>query len=121
MTRRPTLEEDLEKLERLTAWLDDAFRLPGTGFRFGLDPILGLIPGIGDTVTTVFTAVLIHHAQRHRLPFGAQLRMLGNLGLDWIVGSVPVVGDLFDFGFRANRRNLEIVKRHLAARRTGGR
>ena len=112
----PSAREDLERLERMTNWLDDRFVIPGTGIRFGLDPILGLIPGVGDTVATAFTALLIGHAQRHGLPGHAKARMLGNLAVDWIVGSIPLVGDLFDIGFHANRRNLDIVKRHLEKR-----
>lgn len=117
MSRPPaTAREDLETLERMTSWLDDRFTIPGTGIRFGLDPVLGLIPGVGDTVATAFTALLIGHAHRHGLPGRAKAKMLWNLALDWVFGSIPVVGDLFDIGFRANRRNLDIVKKHLAKR-----
>lgn len=117
MTRLPpSARDDLERLERMTSWLDDRFVIPGTGIRFGLDPVLGLIPGIGDTVSTAFTALLIGHAQRHGLPGSAKAKMLWNLALDWVVGSIPLVGDLFDIGFRANRRNFDIIKRHLEKR-----
>ncbi|MBP5855592.1 DUF4112 domain-containing protein [Marivibrio halodurans] len=103
----------LARLEQLASLLDDRFTLPGTNFRFGLDPILGLIPGIGDSATAALTGYMILVARRHRLPASVQARMVVNLGLDWLVGSIPLLGDLFDFGFKANRRNLTLLRRHL--------
>ena len=96
--------------------MDDRFRIPGTNFRFGLDPILGLIPGVGDGVTAISTIYLIRQAKSLGLPGHLKWKMIGNLLLDMIVGSIPLVGDLFDAGFRANRRNVNLIKRHLAAR-----
>jgi len=119
MDDRPesTLEGDLRRLERLTRWLDDAFVLPGVGFRFGLDPILGLLPGVGDTATAAMTGYMILIARKHEAPLGLQAKLVWNLILDWLIGSIPLVGDLFDFGFKANRRNLELLRRWLDGRR----
>jgi len=113
MSDTPDIERTLARLETMTSWLDDRFTLPGTNVRFGLDPVLGLIPGIGDTATALLTLYMILVARTHRLPVGLQAAMVGNLVLDWAVGSVPVLGDLFDVGFKANRRNLTLLKRYL--------
>lgn len=111
------LDADLRRLERLTRWLDDAFVLPGTGFRFGLDPIFGLLPGIGDTATAAMTGYTILIARKYKAPFGLQVKLVGNLALDWLIGAIPLVGDLFDFGFKANRRNLDLLRGWLEGRR----
>jgi len=103
-----------KELDRIAHWMDEAFRVPGTDIRFGLDPVLGLIPGIGDTGTAIVTVYLIGKARTLGAPFSIVLCMLWNLMLDWLVGTVPLVGDIFDVGFRANRRNVELIKRHLA-------
>ncbi|MEQ8604085.1 MAG: DUF4112 domain-containing protein [Marivibrio sp.] len=113
------LGADLQRLERLTRWLDDAFVIPGTGFRFGLDPIFGLLPGVGDTATAAMTAYMILIARKHKAPLRLQASFAWNLLLDWLVGAIPLVGDLFDFGFKANRRNLDLLRRWLAGRRAG--
>ena len=105
----------LERLEQLASLLDDRFTIPGTDVRFGLDPILGLIPGVGDSATAAMTAYIILVARRYRLPVSVQARMIGNLILDWAIGSIPLLGDLFDVGFKANRRNLTLLRKHLRA------
>ena len=92
--------------------LDSAFRVPGTNFSFGLDPVLGLIPWIGDLTTPLFSAVLLLHAVRMRIPKIVQLRMLMNAAIDFSIGVIPVIGDLFDFGWKANVRNLALLERH---------
>jgi hypothetical protein len=105
----------LDRIERLGYWLDDRYRLPGTRFRLGLDGIIGLIPGIGDAATSALAAYIIYEAWRLGTPGWTLARMLGNLGIDGLVGLVPVVGDLLDFGYKANRRNLRLLHRHLSA------
>ena len=92
--------------------LDSAFRVPGTNLTFGLDPLLGLIPWIGDLTTPLFSAVLLLHAVRMRIPKIVQLRMLMNAAIDFVIGVIPVIGDLFDFGWKANVRNLALLERH---------
>lgn len=92
--------------------LDAAFRVPGTGMRFGLDPIVGIIPGAGDFVTGVFAVVMLLHAVRLRVPKVVLARMLVNSATDLLAGSVPLIGDLFDAGYKANLRNLALLERH---------
>lgn len=119
MPRRPDdaeFQAALRRVERLAYWLDDRYQLPGTRFGVGLDGLVGLIPGIGDAVTNAFTAYIIYEAWRMGIPTSTLVRMLANLGIDSVVGVVPVVGDLLDIGFKANRRNLRLLQRHLAER-----
>ena len=116
MPRRPDdaqVRAALRRVEQLAYWLDDRYQVPGTRFRVGLDGIVGLIPGLGDAVTNVLTAYIVYEAWRLGVPTATLARMLANLGIDTLVGVVPVVGDLLDFGFKANRRNLRLLHRHL--------
>ena len=105
----------LQRLERLAHLLDARYGLPGTRFRFGLDGIVGLIPGIGDVATSAVSAYIVYEAWRLGTPRGTLARMLGNLGFDAVVGAVPVIGDLFDMGYKANLRNVRLLQRHLDA------
>lgn len=115
MTRPP--KPDLAKVpdwaRQLTRLLDGAIRIPGTDIRIGLDPILGvLLPELGDALTGVLALTLLGVAYRERVPKAVLLRMLINIGLDALVGAVPVLGDLFDFAFKANEKNLALIERH---------
>lgn len=110
------LRAALRRVETLAHWLDDRYRLPGTRYRFGFDGIVGLIPGVGDVITNTLAAYVIYEAWRLGIPASILTRMLANLGIDTVVGAVPLVGDLFDFGFKANRRNVRLLHRHLAER-----
>ena len=101
-----------EALRRWAVLLDSAFRIPGTRFRFGLDAIIGLIPGIGDITTPTFSALVLLQAVRMRLPLVVQARMVLNAALDMLLGLVPVLGDLVDIGWKANLRNLALLERH---------
>ena len=92
--------------------LDSQFRVPGTNIRFGLDAIIGLIPGIGDISTPVFAGLLLLQGVRMRLPIVVQARMVLNAAIDMLVGFVPILGDLVDIGFKANLRNLALLERH---------
>jgi hypothetical protein len=108
-------ESDARTLDALRRWsvlLDSAFRVPGTQLTFGLDPILGLIPGLGDLTTPFFAALVLLHAVRMRTPRVVQLRMLMNAAIDFAIGAIPIAGDLFDFGWKANVRNLALLERH---------
>jgi hypothetical protein len=98
--------------ERMVTILDDALRIPGTNVKIGLDPILGLIPGIGDVVTGGSSAALLLLALKERVPTIAILRMIVNIFIDTLVGMLPVVGDVFDFFYRSNRQNLEIIRKY---------
>src|SRR6185503_6033757 len=94
----------LAALRKWSVLLDSAFRVPGTGITFGMDPILGLIPGFGDVTSPLFAALVLFHAVRMRIPRVIQLRMVINAAIDLLIGFIPVVGDLFDFGWKANVR-----------------
>jgi hypothetical protein len=101
--------------ESLTRWLDDAIRIPGTRIGIGLDALLGLLlPGLGDAATGVVSLGLLWVALQRRLPKVVLVRMLINLGVDALVGAVPILGDLFDVAWKANRKNLELIQRHEA-------
>jgi hypothetical protein len=112
-------EADVERLERFAELLDSQFRLPGTNVRLGLDPLLGLIPGIGDAATALISLGVVNEARRIGASNRALARMLVNIGVDSIVGTVPLVGDIFDVGYRANRRNVQLLRQDL--RRTRAR
>lgn len=118
-TSRPSAgpyDRELARLDRLANALDARFRLPGIGVRFGWDSILGLVPGVGDTLTALPSVWLILQARRLGAPPGLLAGMAMRTGVDYVVGSIPLVGDLFDIGFKANRRNVEALRRHLTDR-----
>jgi hypothetical protein len=115
-------QRHVERLRGVGELLDRSIRLPG-GFRIGLDPIIGLVPGIGDLVGTGLSAWIILQSARLGASKGVLLRMLWNTGVESVFGMVPLLGDLFDFGWRANVKNLALLERHLddprAAARAG--
>src|SRR5262245_44147592 len=102
--RRPDPSESERRLDRLAWLLDDLFRIPGLRWRVGLDALIGLVPGIGDTITTALSLSLLAAAVRYRVPKITVLRMALNLAIDYAIGSVPVVGDVFDVWWKANQR-----------------
>jgi hypothetical protein len=106
----------VRRLQKLAYWLDDRFSLPGTKMRVGLDGLLGLIPGIGDAAGAAISAYIIAEAYRLGVPPSQLVRMGINLGIDALVGSIPVLGDIFDVGWKANRKNVALVLRHLESR-----
>jgi hypothetical protein len=110
--RLPPNPETLDALRRWAVLLDSYFRVPGTSIRFGLDAIVGLIPGIGDISTPAFAALILLQAVRMRLPIVVQARMVLNAGIDMLLGLVPVLGDLTDVAFKANLRNLALLERY---------
>lgn len=99
-------------LEDLARWMDDRFRVPAVGVRFGLDALLGLVPGLGDTATSLVAFYMLVAAVRHRVPKVTIARMGLNVAIDYLVGTLPVIGDAFDLYWKANRRNLELIRRH---------
>jgi hypothetical protein len=103
-----------ERLRRFAYWLDEGIRIPGTRIRIGLDPILGLIPGAGDAAGAILAGAVVVESLRQRISRYAILRMAANIAIDTIVGAVPIIGDLFDAGWKGNQRNLAILERHLA-------
>lgn len=108
----PPNPETLDALRRYAVLLDSRFRIPGTGIRFGLDAIIGLIPGLGDVSTPIFATLLLLQGVRMRLPVVVQARMVLNAAIDMLLGFIPVLGDLVDIGFKANLRNLALLERH---------
>lgn len=91
--------------------MDDLFRVPVLGWRIGLDPLIGMIPGFGDTATSLVSFYILVNAVRYGVPKITLLRMGLNLGIDYVVGSLPVVGDLFDAWWKSNQRNLDLLKK----------
>jgi Domain of unknown function (DUF4112) len=116
----PEEEVALQRVARLAYWLDDRFRIPGTRLRLGLDGLLGLIPGIGDTATALIASYIVLEAGRLGVPKRTLARMIANVGFDYIIGLVPLLGDLGDIAWKANRRNAHILRDHLLARRGKG-
>lgn len=111
--------ERIERLDRLATLLDVAFVLPGTNIRFGADALIGLVPGVGDSVTTALAAWIVYEAHKLGVPRRVLIRMAGNVAIDGLIGAVPVFGDLFDVAFRANRRNVRILREHFGMDVTG--
>ncbi len=112
------LERDLARVDRLAELLDARFEV--AGFKFGYDGLVGLVPVVGDTLTGVVSCYPIYVCLKHDLGKLLALRMAGNVAADWILGSVPVVGDAFDFVFKAARRNARMLQVHSASRRQVG-
>ena len=102
---------EIEKgLDDLSRYLDGLFRVPGTGWRFGLDALIGLIPNVGDTLTFLPSLYILFAGVRYGVPKITLLRMAFNLGLDYAVGSVPFIGDAFDFVWKANQQNMDLIR-----------
>jgi hypothetical protein len=104
---------ELERLRVLSRLLDSAFTIPGTGIRFGLDSLIGLVPGLGDAIGAIFSAYLILQASRLGAPRSVIARMIANVGIDTVIGWVPVLGDLFDVGWKANNKNVALLEQHV--------
>jgi hypothetical protein len=108
----PKHHAGLETLRRWSYLLDSAFRLPGTNWRFGWDPIIGLIPGLGDALTGLLSCLILLQAFQMRIPKVVQIRMVFNVLIDVLAGAVPVVGDMFDFAWKSNKMNMRLLERH---------
>ena len=109
----PTREDSLARLTMLAKLLDSAFLIPGINRRVGLDAVIGLIPGIGDAISTLLASYIIWEARQLGLPRWKIARMIGNVAVDTAIGAIPVAGDAFDLFFKANERNLRIIHEHL--------
>jgi len=110
----------LERLEALASLLDSALVIPGTNIRFGMDALVGLIPGIGDAITTAVSLYIVHEARQLGAPAHLILRMLGNAAIDGLIGAIPIAGDAFDVLWRANQRNVRLLRAWME-RRDGAR
>jgi hypothetical protein len=100
-------------LHNLEIVLDEAFRIPGTGIRFGIDGIIGLVPGLGDVLAGLLSLVIPLAAWIRGVPYVTLVRMVVNLAIGVLVGSIPILGDIFDIAWKANRRNYRLLTRHL--------
>lgn len=105
-------ERSLQLLRRWAQLFDTAFRVPGTQFRFGIDPLLGLVPGIGDLATPLLTIFILWQAAMLRVPKIVLARMVLNALIDTGVGAIPLLGDAFDFAWRSNEWNMALLERH---------
>ena len=103
-----------EQLDHLAGVLDDIFHIPGTRIRFGLDPIVGLVPGLGDIITGLLSFLIVFAAWQRGLPKVAVMRMVVNIGIDTLVGSIPIFGDVFDTVWKSNRMNYNLLVRYRA-------
>jgi hypothetical protein len=105
--------ERLNQVQFLARIMDDQFFVPGTNIRFGLDSILGLFPGLGDVITSAVSLLIVHHAWQTGASPIVLARMLANIGLDFMLGAIPLVGDALDFAWKANRKNARLLEQHL--------
>jgi hypothetical protein len=112
-TGQRSRSERVRRLESIASLLDTAFVVPGTSIRFGFDGLIGLVPGIGDAVTTALSLYIVHEAWQLGAPRRVITRMLANVALDGFIGAVPVAGDVFDVMWRANKRNVRILREWL--------
>ena len=103
----------IAEFERVSRLLDSQWRIPGTSIRFGIDPLVGLVPGLGDVATGLVSAYIVLMARRLGLPNHVMARMVGNIALDVIVGSIPLLGSVFDLFYKANRRNFRLLQEHV--------
>jgi hypothetical protein len=108
-----------EGLENLAHYLDGLFRVPGTGWRFGLDSLIGLVPNVGDTLTSFASFYILLAGVRYGVPKITLLRMAFNIGLDYLVGTIPFVGDAFDFFWKANRQNMDLIRERGTGKNQG--
>ena len=115
--RRPVEVE--ESLDNLAYYLDGLFRVPGTGWKFGLDGLIGLVPNVGDTLTSVASFYILVAGVRYGVPKITLLRMAMNIAVDYLLGSVPVIGDAFDFIWKANQMNMELIRTRASGKGTG--
>jgi len=108
-------QERLARLDALANFMDSAVVIPGTNVRFGADALIGLVPGIGDVLSAGISCVIVLEARRMGAPAHVVARMIGNIAIDGVVGAIPVLGDLFDVAFRANLRNMRLLRRHFSS------
>ena len=113
-------DERLRWVERVARLMDSQFRLPGTRFRFGLDPLLGLVPVVGDVSTLLISGALLLTMARHGASRAVVVCMALNILLDTVLGAIPLLGNVFDFAYKSNERNVALLRRHYAEGRHQG-
>ena len=111
----PEIPASVGRVRALARLLDTAVKVPGTNIRFGADSLIGLVPGVGDVASAVLSGYIVLVASRLGVPAPVVARMIMNIGLDTVVGAVPVLGDLFDVAWKSNRRNMSLLEEHLGA------
>ncbi len=104
----------LNRIRRLSYLMDSSFRIPFVGWKVGLDPILGIIPGAGDLISTAVSIYIISLSVRFNLPISKVIQMILNVSIETLLGTVPILGDIFDAYYKSNIRNLEILEKHLS-------
>lgn len=114
--RQVEIEKGLDDLSR---YLDGLFRIPGTDWRFGLDALIGLVPNVGDTLTSLASFYILLAGVRYGVPKITLLRMALNIGIDYLVGAIPLVGDAFDFFWKSNQKNLDLIRTRATGRGEG--
>ena len=110
------LEEKLTRLRQLSENLDESFTIPGTNIKFGIDALIGLVPGGGDLIGGLFSLYLLRTAIKMKLPKSAIISIMFNIMIDTTIGIVPVIGDIFDIFWKSNKRNMRIIEKHLVNR-----
>jgi hypothetical protein len=113
--REAQRQASVQDLEQLAHWLDSLFEIPGLRLRVGIDALLGLVPGVGDTVSALASVYLLRAAATFGVPRVTVVRMTLNIVVDLVLGAIPIIGDVFDVYWKANRRNVELLRRHLNA------
>lgn len=108
---RAEIERSLDQLSRA---MDGLFRIPGTGWRIGLDALVGLVPGVGDFATTAVSLYILAAGVRYRVPKVTLLRMASNIAVDYLIGAVPFIGDLFDVAWKSNQMNVELLRQRAS-------
>src|SRR6185369_2993946 len=120
VSRRERSRIEIEKgLDDLAFYLDDLFRIPGVGWRFGLDAIVGLVPGVGDTLTSLASFYILLAGVRYGVPKITLLRMALNIGIDYLLGSVPIIGDALDFFWKSNDMNMNLIRERATGKGEG--
>jgi len=120
MPVRSTTNRELKSVEMLARLMDSQFQIPGTRFRFCFDPLIGLIPGLGDFIGFLVSGYMILICARNRASGFLLARMTLNILIDALIGAIPLIGDLFDFAYKANNRNLKLMRQHYAEGRYKG-
>lgn len=111
---------NIKHIDQLARIMDSRFRLPGTNFRFGLDPILGLIPGVGDLTSYAISGLIIYYISRYGASRKLIFMMTANAALDAIIGSIPIIGQIFDFAYKANEKNMRLLREYYQEGRHQG-
>jgi hypothetical protein len=113
--RPPQDEARLKRIRLLSRLLDERFRIPGTTYRVGFDGLLGLIPGVGDVAGALLSVYILYEAMQLGAPGTVLLRMIANIGIDAVGGAIPVMGDIFDMAWKANKKNAALLHAYLAS------